>query len=109
MGDGNIGQVGAPVNTLPGVIGVSPAANLALSSAAVWACCRLISNSIATVPTELFEITDTGKVPAKDHPLYRVLTKSPNPEMTLQQWIQPTLLSLLLWGNGYTWVDKHRR
>jgi len=106
VGDGNLGQVGSPVNTLPGVIGVSPAANLALSSAAVWACCRLISNSIATTPTELFEITDTGKVPAKNHPLYRVLTKSPNPEMTLQQWIQPTLLSLLLWGNGYTWVDR---
>ena len=105
-GDGNLTQLGAPVNTLPGVIGVSPAANLALSSAAVWACCRLISNSIATLPTELNQLTDQGKVPATKHPLYRVLTRSPNVDMTPQQWIQPTLLSLLLWGNAYTWVDR---
>ena len=105
-GDGNISQIGSPVNTMPGVMGVSPAANLALSSAAVWACCRLISNSIATLPTELYQLTSDGKVPAVNHPLYRILTKSPNPDMTPQQWLQPTLLSLLLWGNAYTWVDR---
>jgi len=95
-----------PINTMPGVIGISPAANLALSSAAVWACCRLISNSIASLPADLFEVTDTGKVQAVDHPLYAILTRSPNPQMTMQQWVQPTLLSLLLFGNGYTWVDR---
>jgi len=106
-GDGNRNaDFGSPVNTLPGAIGVSPAANQALSSAAVWACCRLISQSVASLPLELYELTDEGKVRATGHPLYRTLTKSPNPNMTCQQWLQPTLLSLLLWGNGYTWVDR---
>lgn len=105
-GDSGRTASGSPINTLPGVIGVSPAANLALSSAAVWACCRLISNSIASLPAELYEMTDAGKAVATTHPLYGLLTRSPNPQMTLQQWIQPTLLSLLLFGNGYTWVDR---
>jgi HK97 family phage portal protein len=95
-----------PVNTMPGVIGISPAANAALSISAVWACCRLISTSIAALPTNLFEVTPEGKTPATKHPLYSYLTASPNPLMPLQQWLQPTLLGLLLYGNGYTWIDR---
>lgn len=95
-----------PVNTMPGVMGISPAANAALASAAVWACCRLISTSLAALPTNLFKITSDGKQPDPSHPLFGLLTQSPNPMMTLQQWIQPTLLGLLLYGNGYTWVDR---
>jgi HK97 family phage portal protein len=97
---------GTPVNTMPGVVGVSPAANLALASAAVWACCRLISTSIASLPADLFEITAEGKVKATKHPLYRMLTQSPNPMMTMQQWLQPTLLGLMLYGNAFTWIDQ---
>jgi len=99
-------RAGVPVNTSPGIVGVSPAANAALASAAVWACCRLISTSIAALPTNLFEITPDGKEPALKHPLYRFLTYSPNTMMPMQQWLQPTLLGLLLYGNSYTWVDR---
>jgi len=105
VGTSNI-QAGTPVNTMPGVIGVSPAANAALSSAAVWACCRLISTSIASLPTELYELTSTGKRVATNHPLYRLLTQVPNPMMALQQWLQPTLLGLLIYGNGFTWSAR---
>jgi HK97 family phage portal protein len=105
-GTSSLSSAGVPVNTMPGVIGISPAANAALASAAVWACCRLISTSIAALPTNLFEVTEDGKEPATSHPLYAMLTASPNPMMPLQQWLQPTLLGLLLYGNGYTWVDR---
>jgi HK97 family phage portal protein len=98
--------ISPPINSAPGVIMTSLGTNLALSSAAVWACCRLISTSIAALPTDLFSITKDGKIPALSHPLYGTLTMSPNPLMTSQQWIQPILLSLLLYGNGYTWVDR---
>jgi HK97 family phage portal protein len=97
---------GTPVNTMPGVIGVSPAANAALSISTVWACCRLISTSIATLPSELYEVTPDGKKIASTHPLYALLTSSPNPMMASQQWLQPTLLGLLIYGNGYSWVDR---
>jgi HK97 family phage portal protein len=105
-GDSGYRSAMTPVNTMPGVIGISPAANAALSSAAVWSCCRLISTSLSALPTNLFEVTPDGRTPAPDHPLYGLLTESPNPMMTSQQWIQPTLLGLLLYGNGYTWVDR---
>jgi len=95
-----------PINTLPGVMGQNVAVNSALRSAAVWACCRLIANSIATLPTNLFKETDQGKVKATGHPLYGILTGSPNPMMTGPQWIQSLLMNLLLWGNAFTWIDR---
>jgi HK97 family phage portal protein len=105
-GDSGFRMGGTPINTMPGVMGVSPAANAALASAAVWACCRLISTSLASLPVDLFKLTPTGKQKATTHPLYMLLTQSPNPMMPMQQWIQPTLLGLLLFGNAYTWVDR---
>jgi HK97 family phage portal protein len=106
-GDGRgFNGAGVPINTAPGIIGISPAANAALASAAVWACCRLISTSLGSLPLDLYEVTPAGKQKATKHPLYRLLTLSPNPMMPMQQWIQPTLLGLLLFGNAYTWVDR---
>lgn len=87
---------------LPGPI----TAEMALASAAVWACCRVIANSIATLPLNLFEETAEGKRKAFNHPLFKYLNRQPNPEMITSQWIQSTILHLLLWGNGYTFVDR---
>jgi len=78
----------------------------ALRSAAVWACCRVIANSISTLPLHIFEETDTGKVKAYKHPLYKYITSQPNPMMTTQQWIGPTMIHLLLQGEGFTFIDK---
>jgi HK97 family phage portal protein len=97
---------GTPINTLPGVVGQNPAANQALQSAAVWACCRLIANSIASLSTAVYEETSLGKVKAFSHPLYGTLTQSPNNMMTASQWMQPTMMSLLLAGNAFTWIDR---
>ncbi len=104
--EASAGPGGTPINTLPGMVGMNPAVNRALQSAAVWACCRLIANSIASLPSAVFEETAEGKVKAYNNPLYRVLTQSPNLMMTASQWMQPTMMSLLLWGNAFTWKDR---
>jgi len=79
----------------------------ALTSAAVWSCCRIISNSIATLPAHVFEETPDGKQKAVDHPLYPVLTTTPNPAMTTKQFFDATMLHLLLWGNAFTHVVRN--
>ncbi len=104
-------RFGAGVTAIGGsnsgaIMGTSVTANTALRSAAVWACCRLISNSIASLPAHLYQQTDQGKIAATKHPLYRILTQAPNPMMTTLHWLQSSVLSLLLWGNAYTWVDR---
>ena len=84
---------------------LSGGVNMALQSAAVWACCRLLSCAIAALPSHVFEETDDGKVKARTHPLYRILNRRPNPEMTWFQYLQATVVHLLLWGNAFTWID----
>src|SRR5262249_33252602 len=46
--------------------GLMPQANAAaaMRSAAVWACCNIISKAVASLPTQVLEETDTGSVPA---------------------------------------------
>ena len=86
------------------IVGVSTgdATQLALQSAAVWACCRLLSEPIGALPAHIFEETDEGKIKARKHPLYRILTRQPNAAMTRAQWIQTTVLHLCLYGNAFT-------
>ena len=105
-GGSTVAGGGAPVNTLPGIVGLNPAVNRALQSAAVWACCRVIANSIASLPSNVFEETAQGKIKATGNPLYGTLTRSPNNTMTASQWMQPTMMSMLLWGNAFTWIDR---
>ena len=86
--------------------GTTPEAAYALQSSAVWACCALISKSIAALPAHIYESTPTGKVAALDHPYYSMLTSQPNPSMTSSQYLQTTLMHLLLWGNAFTFLDR---
>jgi HK97 family phage portal protein len=93
-----------------GAIAISPIGDVtaALQSAAVWACCRLISEAVSTLAVHIFRVTPEGKDRAINHPYWRMLTTQPNPLMTTPQWVQTTVLHLMLYGNAYTlpeWID----
>ena len=77
----------------------------ALQLSTVWACVRFVSETASTLPLKLYEeTTDGGRVIAKNHPLYNVLCKTPNYEMTQSRFLQFVIASILLWGNAY--VEK---
>ena len=50
----------------------------------VYACVRLLAESIAALPLHLYRVTDDNgnKEKARDHPLYKILYRQPNPETT---------------------------
>ena len=53
--------------------------------ATVYACVRLLAESVAGLPLHLYEYTDEAeqnKQKAKEHPLYKILYRQPNDEMT---------------------------
>ena len=56
----------------------------AMQIATVYACVRLLSNTIAGLPLHLYRYTGKGddKERATDHPLYKILYRQANPEMT---------------------------
>ncbi len=80
----------------------------AMQTSAVYACVRVISESVASLPLHLYRYTDGGsKEKAIDHPLYHLLHDEPNPEMTAYSFFEAALTHLLLWGNFYAQVIRN--
>tara|TARA_Y100001951_G_scaffold104083_1_gene114636 strand:+ start:2355 stop:3602 length:1248 start_codon:yes stop_codon:yes gene_type:complete len=78
-----------------------------LQLSTVWACVRLLSETISTLPLKLYERqSDGSRVRAERHPLYNVLTRSPNAEMTQSRFIAFIVSSIAL--RGCAFIEKKR-
>ncbi|MEN4831752.1 phage portal protein [Pantoea vagans] len=80
-------------------------ADKALRLSAVWACVRLLSESVSTLPLKIYERqSDGSRKPATNHPAYQVLCRRPNLEMTPSRFMLMLVASICLRGNGF--VEK---
>ena len=75
----------------------------------MYACVRVIAETIASLPLHVYETTETGSRKAPEHPLYRLLHDEPNAEMTSFVWRETMLSHLLLWGNAYCQIIRTGR
>ncbi len=78
----------------------------AMQIATVYACVRLLAESVAQLPLHLYRVTGDGKEKAIDHPLYRILNRQTNPEMTSFSFRETMMTHLLLWGNAYAQIIR---
>ena len=78
----------------------------AVQVSTVYACVRVIAETIASLPLGVYETTEKGSQKAVEHPLYRLLHDEPNPEMTSFVWRETVLSHLLLWGNSYSQIIR---
>ena len=83
----------------------------AMQIATVYACVRLLAESVAQLPLHLYRYTDsgTGKEMAADHPAYPILHRQPNPEMSSFTWRETMMVHLLLYGNSYNQLIRDGR
>lgn len=72
----------------------------AMQLSAVWACTRLISETIATLPLSMYEKTSAGKRVASQHPLQMVIHDQPNTDSTASVFWESMIAAMLLRGNG---------
>ncbi|WP_312109321.1 phage portal protein [Pantoea septica] len=80
-------------------------AEKALALAAVWACVRLLSESVSTLPMKIYERSaDGSRKLALNHPAYQLLCRRPNSEMTPSRFMLMVVASICLRGNAY--VEK---
>lgn len=82
------------------VSGVSVSEQSMLTLSAVWACARLISETIATLPLSMYERTSSGRRVATQHPLHMVIHTQPNPETTAAVHWEACVAAMLLRGNA---------
>ena len=80
----------------------------AMQMTAVYACVRILSESIARLPVHIYKYTDSGsKETAIKHPLYRLIHDEPNPEMTSFVFRETLMTHLLLYGNAYAQIIRN--
>lgn len=82
----------------------------AMQMTAVYACVRILSEAVASLPLHMYFYNDTGgKEKALTHPLYGILHDEPNPEMSAFSFRETLMAHLLLWGNAYAQVIRNGR
>lgn len=79
----------------------------AMTMSAVYACVRILSETIASLPLHVYEYTELGSTKAIKHPLYRILHDEPNSEMTSFIFRETLMTHLLLWGNAYAQIIRN--
>lgn len=77
--------------------GVVPTMDRALQVSAVWACVRLLADSVSMMPLTAYTLRQGVRVPQSNPPLL----KQPSADATMPEWIYMTVVALMLRGNSY--------
>lgn len=85
--------------------GVRVTEDTALTYAAVWACVRVISETMAALPWHVYRRTESGRE-AVDSQVAWLLNNQPNMEMTAFSFREALMAHVLTWGNGYAEIVK---
>lgn len=86
---------------IPSSAGIVVNEETAIRASAVYACVHVISETIATIPLNLYMVENDKRRIDAAHPLHRLLHFAPNPECSSVIWREYMQACLLLWGNCY--------
>ena len=78
----------------------------ALSLSAVYAAISKISQTLASLPLELYEDTVDGKRKAKEHPAYVLINSEPNEYDNSFNFIERMLSDALMYGCAYALIER---
>lgn len=87
--------------TAQSVAGVDVNTASAEGISAVYACIAAISETVGSLPLDVYRNTDTGREKAKTHPLYKLLHDAPNNYQTALEFREGMQRHILLRGNAY--------
>lgn len=76
----------------------------ALQISAVFACCKILAESVACLPLHVYKREGDSKTLATEHPLYYLLHDAPNDEMTAYSFKETLMLHLVTRGNSYSQI-----
>lgn len=87
--------------------GASYSTSKAMLLSTVYRCVEVISDSVAQLPLEPYRMDSNGyKVKFTSHPTYRLLNSEPNQRMTRFTFIKTLVVSTLLKGNGFAYIER---
>lgn len=79
----------------------------AMQLSTVFACVRLISETVGTLPCVVYRREgDQGKQADPEYPLYYLLHDSPNADFTNVEYFERMTADLCLWGNHFSEIGR---
>lgn len=97
------GRVHAGARTVAGV-NVTP--DTAVTIAAVWACLRYLSQTVAVLPWHVMRKVAAGAEIQENNSVDWLIYKRPNPEWSSFQFRETLTHWALRWGNGYAEIER---
>lgn len=88
------------------VAGVTVSERTVMSLSAAWACTRLISECVGTLPLHVYERRPDGRRRAPEHPLDSILGRRPNQSSLATTFWESTAAVIALRGNARAEVKK---
>lgn len=84
--------------------GISITPDNARRLGAVYACVRLLAETIAALPLSIYKLKTGGKEKDTEHPLFEVLRWKPNRRQTSFEWREMMMGHLALRGDAYSQI-----
>lgn len=86
--------------------GIDISEETATNFSAVYSAVRVIAESVAVLPLQIFKRTNKGRDLLRDHPLYRLLHDEPNKYQTSYVHRETQTAFQCLWGNSYAKIIR---
>ena len=80
----------------------------ALTFTAVWAAIRLLSESVSSLPLNVFTNSNGDKIIAENNPVYPLLKIRPNNYQSKITFLEKVMMDLLTKGNSYVRIERNR-
>ncbi len=78
----------------------------AMQMTAVYSCIDILSRTVGSLPLYLYRrLKEGGKELVRKHPLFALMRRQPNPEMTAMRYRSTLQGHLASWGNCYSYID----
>lgn len=94
-GPGTTGELASPVTF-----------DSAMQLSAVWACVKLISETVASLPFTVYRETDEGREVRKQHPIARLFAGKVNRYQNRIEFFESVCLNLMMYGNAYCQISR---
>lgn len=88
------------------VSGVNVTPDTAMRHAPVFACIRVLAESVGQLPVHLYEKKGDRRERAEAHPLHRLLHVAPNEYQTSQEFMEMCVAHQALRGNFYAFINR---
>ena len=89
--------------------GKSVTVETALNFTAVYACLKVISETVAQISIDVYKKTDNGSETDTNNPIQKIVHSSPNKIMTSAIFFEALTVNILTHGNGFALIKRNNK